>query len=263
MHHHQDARVVGQLGGVLGHRLHIEELAHLRERLLLGHAHHRVAAEAHPVDDRHHRLAAVSELGHEAGEVVFEKGFAVRREHIDARAPRRRVGRSEAEEQLFAAGALEGLDSVGDRPVFILGERPGIDDLQHDVAIGRGGISVEHGADAARERGELRRLLGERAREEQAEPQRLVDFAEQRARALAQRIEVLLGEVDAGAAQDLRADDVDANEDHYAEQRRDRGDAAGGGKTSRRRPAFAGAGRVGLRRRGIHLVGHLSLTPLS
>ena len=198
MDDHQHLGVVRNLAAGLRHVLHVEELAHLGERLLLGDARHRAAGEADAVDQRDHRLAAVAELGDEPGEVVFEKRLAVGREHVDGGTAGGRVGRGEAEEQLLAAGALERLDAVGDGAILVLGERPRVDHLEHDVAVRCGDIGIEHGAHAPREGGELRRLLGEPARQEQAEAQRLVELAEQGARTVAQRIEMLLGQVDAG-----------------------------------------------------------------
>ena len=259
MHHHQHLGVVRYLAAGLRHVLHVEELAHLGDRLLLGDARHRAAGETDAVDQRDHRLAAVAELGDEAGEVVFEERLAVWREHVDGGAAGGRVGGGEAEEQLLAAGALERLDAVGDGAVLVFRERPRVDDLEHDVAVRRGGVGVEHGAHAPREGGELRRLLGEPARQEQPKPQRLVEIAEQRAGALGQGIEMLLGQVDAVAAQELRAHDVDADEDHGAEQCGDRRHAAGGEPSA----PLSFAGRLGPRAGGFHGFGHCTLTPLS
>jgi hypothetical protein len=65
---------------------------------------------------------------------------------------------------------------------------------------------------------------------------------------------MLLGEVDARAAQHLRADDVDANENDGTEQRGDRRNARGGksGSPGRRSRRF---GRLGFGLAGICLIG--------
>ncbi len=180
MHHHQHAGAVGQLVDIAGDRLDVEELLHLRQHLLLGHAHHRIAGEAEPVDQRHHRFAAAAELGDETREIVFQERLAIGREDADDGAAGGGIGGGEAEEQPLAAGAGEALDAEGDGAILILGERPRIDHLEHDVAVGGGHIGIEQRAHPRREGGELRRLLGEARRHEEAEAHRLLQIGEQR-----------------------------------------------------------------------------------
>ena len=205
-------------------------------------------------------LPRFAELGNHAREVVLQEGLAVRCEHADGRAAGGRVGRGEAEEQLLPAGALERLDAVGDRAVLVFRERTRIDDFENDAPVGSGDIGVEQRPHPRRESRELRRLLGEGAGHEHAEAQRLLDFAEQRAGALAQRIKMLLREVDAGATQHLRADDVDAHEDDAAEQRGDHRNAPGRkSRSPGRRPRRFGSAGIwlsGIYLIGLYLVGH-------
>ncbi len=106
------------------------------QHLLLGHPRHRIAGEPKSVEQRHHRLAAAAELGDEPREVVFQEGLAIGREHPDGGAAGGRIGGGKAEEQPLAVGAGEAVDAECDRAVLVLGERPRVDDLEDDMAVG-------------------------------------------------------------------------------------------------------------------------------
>ncbi len=164
MDHHQHAGVVGQLLDLTGQRLHVEELLHLRQHLLLGHPHHGITGEAEPVEHGHDRLAPPSKLRHQPRQVVFQERFAVRCEHADGGPSGGGIGGGQAEEQPLAADAGETgetVDAESDGAVLLLGKRLGVDDLENDVALGSGRIGIEQRVHPPREGCELRRLFGQ------------------------------------------------------------------------------------------------------
>ena len=102
MDDHHDLGVLRQLVDIAGHRLDVEELLDLRQRLLHGNAHLRIAVEAETVKQRDHRLAAGAELGDETRQIVFQKRLALGREGLDRCAAISGIGDGKPEEHLVA-----------------------------------------------------------------------------------------------------------------------------------------------------------------
>ena len=188
--------LVRQLVDVADLRLHVEELLDLFHRLLHRHAHLRIAEQADSVEQRDHRLAALTEFGNQSRQVVFEKGFALGHEGLDCGAAIGRIRGCKTKEHPIACRGAVLADAKGHSPVLVLGEGLGVDHFQDDLAIRGGYIGVEHRAYALRKGCQLRRFLRQLRRHEKAKADRLVDLADEFLRAFAEREQLLLGQVD-------------------------------------------------------------------
>ena len=137
------------------------------------------------------------------GDVILEKFLAVRLEARDHRASIGRIGAGQTEiQRIPAAARVERLQTVLGRAVLVLGKRLRIDDAQTDLAAGAGRDLLEKFAHPGRVRQDERRLLGSRfARKIEIQIDRFLDFREHLAGAGTQRVQPVLGQIEAHARQ--------------------------------------------------------------
>ena len=191
MDDHQHVDVVRHLVDVGRDRLHVVELLQLLDhdighhRAAL-HRRHQVAFERQRRHQPDHRLLREGEAVDQLGQIVFEEALALGLEERDDLLVVGRVGGGEAEIDLLAALVeRHALEPEGDGAILGRRERLGIEDLQLDLAVGRGRVFLEHLAHALRIDAVGRHLVAELRRIVEAQHDRLVDLAERVARALA------------------------------------------------------------------------------
>jgi hypothetical protein len=181
------------------------------------------AADRRAREQAHHGLLRVREVVDELREIVFEQRF-LRRLGIEER--NRVVGadavRAREPEVDVLAADVRGLDAELLGAILVLGERQRIDDVEHELALGRVRRELleglRHAGRVSPQRRQALRLL---IREEQVEVDRLVDLLQHLARAGRQRVELVLREVDSQAAQQhvARHDGDYEREQHQHERR--------------------------------------------
>jgi hypothetical protein len=223
MHDPQNVDVVVDREHALRQRPHLEQLLGLldddpRLRRLLG-LRIEAAADRRARQQADHRLVEACEVVDQPREVVLEERLLARIGLEERNAVRRAdaVRPGQAEVDGIAARADVGrLQAELLRAVFLLGERQRVDEIEHELPVGRVRRELlEHLADAGRVRAQRGQRFGRLVREEEIEVDGLVDAVEHRLRAFAERIEVVLRQIDADAAQP----DVRGNGGHDERER--------------------------------------------
>ena len=175
----------------------------------------RIEADAHRQarDKGDRRLLRRGQIMDQLGHVVFEEGFLFRLEERNDRLAVGRVGSGQAEEDGLAAGAdRHRLQAVGRGPVLVFGERQRVDDLELDVAVRTRRHLLEQLAHARRIGAQLRQVLRALVGIEKIQVDRFVELGKDFLGARRQRVEVVLGEVDAGAAEQHVDDEHEGDE---------------------------------------------------
>jgi hypothetical protein len=186
------------------------------------HRRHDVAFERQRGHQPDHRLLREGEAVHQLGQVVFEEALALGLEERDGLLIVGRIGGGKPEIDLHAALVeRHPLEPEGDGAILGRRERLGIEDLQLDLALGARGVFLEHLAHALGIDAVGRDLVAELRRKIKAHDDRLVDLGERVERAGGERVEMLVGEVDAGRAQQPVGDDVDGDEQHQCRRERE------------------------------------------
>ncbi len=116
---------------------------------------------------------------------------------------------------LVEANALE---AGGDGAILGVGERLGIEEGDLQLAARDAAVLLEQGAHALEHLGVARCRFAQLLGEVDADVDRLVDGPQGFARALGDRVEALLGEIEPGIAQRARGDQVDGQQDDGAQR---------------------------------------------
>ena len=226
LHDHQHVDVGRNLLGVLGDRLELEELADL-----LQHDHRRRRA-ARPIIG----LPGLPSMGMPLMRPTRALGWLAsvtislvtsysrnRSRSVDRKGRLASVSvelRSDEAEIAHLAFLVEAnaLEAGGHGAILGVGERLGIEEGDLQLAARDVAVLLQQRAHALEDLGVAGRGLAELLGEVDADVDRLVDGAQGFARALGDRVEAFLGEIDPGVAQRARGDQVDGQQDDGAQR---------------------------------------------
>ena len=198
-----------------------DDLGMGRAALHLG---HHVAFELQCRDQPDHLALREGERLDQLGQIIFQELLAIGLEEGDGVGVVGRIAGGQAEIDLLAILVdRHALQPGGGRLVLDIGEGHRVQHLEMDLAVGARDIFVEQvfdtlGIDAVTGRG-----LAEPLRIIQLQRDRLVDLAEHRLGAVGQAEQLLVGQVDMRAAEQLAGQHIDGGEQdggqHQAERR--------------------------------------------
>ncbi len=177
------------------------------------HAGRRVARHRQRGDDGQARPFRVRQRVHQARQVVFQEPRALGREQRDRLAVVGAVAPGQAEVGGLSRRAhLDAAQAFRHRLILGGGEGLGTMDLQLQLAVGQGDVALQRLAHPAGVVGELGAGLRQRFRAVVSEDDRLLDVRQDLARAGAQRVQAVLGQVQAHVRQRRRGQPVDGQE---------------------------------------------------
>ena len=149
-----------------------------------------------------HRFLRRLQFMDQLGDVVFKERLLVRLQERNRCLAVGGVGSGEAEEHLVAGGRhRHRLQAEAGCTVLVLGKRQGIDHFEPELAARARSHFLQHLAHAGVVGAQLRQFLGALVRVEQVQADGFLDRAEDVVRPVRQRVEVVLREIGARAAE--------------------------------------------------------------